>query len=61
MHVSMSEIIGNFILIAGSLPIINLFNKEICMEQYQWNFRSACQKITMILMEQNQLVKKLRN
>ena len=32
MHVSMSEIIGNFILIAGSFPIINLLIKK-----FAWN------------------------
>ncbi len=55
----MSEIIGNFYSHCWFLPIINLFSKEIYLEQYQWYFRrraknyrwywwkaeSACQKV----------------
>ncbi len=37
----MSRVLSLYSVLVPSLLLIT--NKEICMEQYQWNFRSACQ------------------
>ena len=34
MDLTISTIIGDFILIAGFLPFINLFSEKICLGKY---------------------------
>ena len=57
MHVSMSEIIGNFILIAGSFLLLIFLIKKFAWNNINGILEARAKRLQMILMEQNQLVK----